>query len=173
MIRTLAFLATLCAVALPAAAWAQSASKPARPPAAAPGSDLVTAANLSRDGLRAIYDAAKLPAAIDRSGNLTVKAGTVTLYILPSEDRVRLLASYSFAARAAYQEKLDLANRINDGYILVRAAIPADKPAEINIDHYILLGPGVSRAVVVAVTRRFAEVVQEAIDAVDTDRLLE
>ena len=32
---------------------------------------------------------------------LTVKAGTVTLYILPSEDRVRLLASYGFAASLA------------------------------------------------------------------------
>ncbi len=172
-IRHLITSALLGALALSGTASAQPAPRPARPPTAAPAAELVTAANLSRDGMRAIYDAAKLPAAIDASGNLTVKVGAVMLYVLASEDRIHLLATYSFAARATHPEKLDLANRINDGYIVVRAAIPADKPGEISIDHYILLGPGASRGLIVAVTQRFAAIVHEAIDATDTERLLQ
>lgn len=182
-IRHLA-LAAVLALPLPALGQTPAAPRPAQParppasapqaaaPAAAAAPDLVTEANLSRDGLKAMFDAAKLPTAIEGGEKLTVKVGAVVVYVLPGKDRVRLLATYSFAARAAYQEKLDLANRINDGYIVIRAAIPADRPGEIAIDHYILLGTGVSRATVVAVTRRFADIVREAVDALDTDRLL-
>jgi len=176
-------LAAVLALPLPALGQTPAAprpAQPARPPASAPQAaapaaaapDLVTEANLSRDRLKAMFDAAKLPTAIEGGEKLTVKVGAVVVYVLPGKDRVRLLATYSFAARAAYQEKLDLANRINDGYIVIRAAIPADRPGEIAIDHYILLGTGVSRATVVAVTRRFADIVREAVDALDTDRLL-
>lgn len=35
-----------------------------------------------------------------------------------------------------------------------------------------MLGTGISRATMVAITRRFAEVVVEAIGATDTDRLI-
>ena len=181
-IRHLA-LAAVLALPLPALGQTPTAprpAQPARPPASAPQAaapaaaapDLVTEANLSRDGLKAMFDTAKLATTIEPGGNLTVKLGSMVVYVLPGKDRVRLLATFSFAARAAYQEKLDLANRINDGYIVVRASIPADRPGEIAIDHYILLGAGVSRATVVAVTRRFADIVREAVDALDSDRLL-
>ena len=169
MIRALA-IAVLLAAPLPV--LAQTPPKPAAQPARTPSVDPVSEANLSRDGLKAMFDAAKLPATVDRDGNLTVKPGAVLIYVLPGKDRVRLLANFGFAARATYPEKLDLANRINDGYIVVRAAVPGDRPAELAIDHYVPLGNGVSRATLVAVTRRFAAIVEEAVGAVDTERLL-
>ncbi|MCC6718870.1 MAG: YbjN domain-containing protein [Acetobacteraceae bacterium] len=165
-------LSPLLSPLLFSAALAQ-APRPARaqrPPA--PAADMVTEATLSRDALRAAYTAAKLPNALDQGGNLTVRAGDVTLYVLPAKDSIRLLVSYAFVPRAALPERLDLANRINDGYIAVRATIAADKPGEITIDHYILLGAGISRATILAVTRRFADIMREAITATDTERLL-
>ncbi len=152
-------------------AWAQA---PARPTPARPAAsgEMVTEANLSRDVLKAALDAAKMTTAVDASGNLTVSFALIRVHVLPGKDVVRLLVSFSFAPRAAMQEKLDLANRINDQYIVLRAAVPAERPDQLSVDHYIVLGPGVSRAAIAAATRRFADVVVEAIGAVDTDNLL-
>ena len=173
-IRPLVLAVALLAAALVSspAALAQAPRPAQAPPPPAAAADPVTEATLSRDALRALYTAAKLPNALDQGGNLTVQAGEVALYVLPAKDSIRLLVSYNFVARAALPEQLDLANRINDGYIAVRATIAADKPGEIAIDHYILLGAGVSRATILAVTRRFAAIVREAIAASDTERLL-
>ncbi len=167
-----AALACFAAVLLaPPVAWAQAPARPAPAPAR-PAVEMVTEANLSRDGLKAGFDAAKMTTAIDAAGNLTVAFPQVRVHVLPAKEVVRLLASFSFAPRAAMQEKLDLANRINDGYIVVRAAVPADRAGELSVDHYIVLGPGVSRAAIAATTRRFADVVVEAVGALDTDKLL-
>jgi len=171
-----AALACFAAVALAApVAWGQTPPRPAPAPAPAQArtaADMVTEANLSRDGLKAAFDAAKMTTAIDGGGNLTVTLPQVLVHVLPAKDTVRLMVSFTFAPRAAMQERLDLANRINDGYIMVRATVPAERAGELSVDHYIVLGPGVSRAVIVAATRRFADVVVEAIRATDTDNLL-
>ncbi len=172
MTKLLLALAVLLA-ALPGGAFAQAPARPAAPAKPPAVSDTLTEATLSKATLRAMYDAAKLPTELDVAGNLTIKVGAVTVYVLADQDRIRLMTSYSFAPRAAHPEQLDIANRINDGYIMVRAAIPPDKPGTITIDHYILVAGGVARAYAVAVTRRFAAVVHEAIDAVDTERLLQ
>lgn len=164
-------------VLLGPAGWAQPAVRPApqnqaaaRPAAA---SDMVTEANLSRDLLKAAYDAAKLPATMDGGGNLVVSLPQVKLLVMPGKDAVRLLATYDFAPRATWQERLDLANRINDGYIMARASLPEARPGTLAVDYYVLLGAGISRATMVATTRRFGEVVVEAIAAEDTDRLIQ
>jgi hypothetical protein len=163
-----AVFAALVVVAGPVAA--QGGKPPAE--ARAVAGEMVTGATLSRDGLKAIFDGAKLPTGLDGGANLTVRFPDVLVTVLPGKDTVRLMASFAFAPRAAMQEKLDLANRINDGYMITRAAIPADRPGEIVLDHYIVLGPGVSRAAILAATRRFAVVVVEAVAALDSDSLL-
>ena len=177
--RRLALIATLAVLAagvLPAAsAEAQPAPRPA-PQAAAPrptaAPELVTEANVSRDLMKAIYDAAKVPASVDGGGNLIVTLPQVKLFVLPGKDSVRLLVTYDFAPRAAWQEKLDLANRINDGYIMARASLPEARPGTLAVDYYVMLGTGISRATMVAITKRFGEVVVEAIGTEDTDRLI-
>ena len=170
-----ATLAVLAAGVLPAAdAQAQPAPRPA-PQAAAPrpaAAELVTEANVSRDLMKAIYDAAKVPAAVDGGGNLVVTLPQVKLFVMPGKDAVRLLATYDFAPRASWQERLDLANRINDGYVMARASLPEVRPGTLAVDYYLMLGTGVTRANVVALTRRFGEVVVEAIATEDTDRLI-
>jgi hypothetical protein len=162
-----AFAAML--VAVPAAAQTAKPPAGARP---AGGAEVVTAATLSRDGLKAIFEGAKLPTALEGAGSLAVQLPDVLVTVAPGKDTVRLMASFAFAPRAAMQEKLDLANRINDEYILVRAAIPAERPGEIVLDHYVVLGPGVSPGVILAATRRFAVVVVEAVATLDSDSLL-
>lgn len=153
---------------------AQPATRPApqaqpRPPAMP---ELVTEANLSRDLMKAVYDAAKVPASLDGGGNLVVNLPQVKVFVLPGKDSVRLMASYDFTPRATWQEKLDLANRINDEYIMVRALLPEKWPGTLSVDYYVMIGAGISRATMVAITKRFGEVVVEAIGATDTDRLI-
>ncbi len=169
-------IAVLAAGVLPAAApHAQPAARPA-PPAAAPrpaaAPELVTEANVSRDLMKAIYDAAKVPASVDGGGNLIVTLPQVKLFVLPGKDSVRLLVTYDFAPRASWQERLDLANRINDGYLMARASLPEARPGTLAVDYYVMLGAGISRATMVALTKRFGEVVVEAIGTEDTDRLI-
>lgn len=97
----------------------------------------------------------------------------VKVFVLPGKDSVRLLATYDFAPRASWQERLDLANRINDGYLMARASLPEVRPGTLAVDYYVMLGAGISRATMVALTKRFGEVVVEAIAAEDTDRLIQ
>lgn len=166
------FAAVLLAAPL---AWAQAPARPAPAPAQArpaASGEMVTEANLSRDGLKAALDAAKMTSAVDAAGNLTVTFPQVRVHVLPGKDVVRLMVSFSFAPRAAMQERLDLANRINDGYVMARASLPEARPGTLAVDYYVMLGAGVSRANVVALTRRFGEVVVEAIATEDTDRLI-
>ncbi len=158
--------------AMPGAAQAQQAPRPAAPAPRPAGSDLVSEATVSRDMLKAMYDAAKVPAALDGGGNLTVTLPQLKVFVLPGKDSVRLMASYDFAPRATWQEKLDLANRINDEYIMVRALLPETRPGTLSVDYYVMLGAGISRASMVAITKRFGEVVVEAIATQDTDRLI-
>ena len=170
-------LAAPMAGALPGAqAGAQPAARPSQQGQAAPrpaaGPEMVTEANVSRDLLKAMYDAAKVAAAVDGGGNLVVTLPQVKLFVMPGKDAVRLLVTYDFAPRASWQERLDLANRINDGYIMARASLPEARPGTLAVDYYVMLGAGVSRANVVALTRGFGEVVVEAIATEDTDRLI-
>lgn len=155
----------------PQAPSAQAAAPRPAAQAAAPG-DVVTDGALTKELLKAIYDAAKLPAALDAAGNLVVKAGQTSAYALPAKDSLRLLVRFDFQPKATLMEKLDLANRINDEYIVVRATVRGEKLGEIHLDYYVLLGAGVSRATLVAATRRYLEIVPEAIDAMDTERLI-
>lgn len=168
-----AFAVVLGLLAAPALAQApRPAQPPPARPAAAPAVEMVTEANLSRDGLKAAFDAAKLATSIDAAGNLVVRIGDTSLHVLPSKDVIRLLANFAFAPRATLMERLDLANRINDGYIVLRAAVPADRPGDLNLDHYILLGSGVRRADVVVFARRFVDIVVEAVGTLDSEQLL-
>jgi hypothetical protein len=133
---------------------------------------MVTAASLNKDALKAVFDQAKLPTLVDEAGNLLVKGEQVTAYVLPGNDTIRFLTTFTFLPKATLAERFDLANRINDDYILVRATIRGENQRELHMDYYVLVGPGVSRAVVVAAARRFLEVVTEAVPASDTERLI-
>ena len=143
---------------------------PARP---APPADPLTEANLSRDALRAAFQAGKLATNLDPAGNLLVRIGTTNVNVLTGKGAIRLLASFAFAPRATYQEKLDLANRINDSYIVVRASVPADRPGDLMLDYYVMLGTGVSRANLVGFAQRFVEIVTEAVATLDSEHLLQ
>jgi hypothetical protein len=165
--------ALLALLALPAApALAQAPARPQPPRPAAPAGDLVTEASLNKTALKAILDQAKLPTEVDAAGNLLVKGEQVTAYVLPGQGTIRFLTSFTFLPKATLAEKLDLANRINEDYIMARATVRGENLGELHTDYYLVIGPGVGRAVVVAAARRFLDVVTEAVPASDTERLI-
>ena len=119
-------LALACAVpalVTPASAQAQAPGRP-RPAA----SDPVTEKNLSRDNLKAAYDAAKLPVSIDADGDIMIK-DRVTLFAFPNKERIRLVVYYAFKPEVSLQQKLELANRINQGYIVAATIVALLIPA--------------------------------------------
>ncbi len=173
-------LVALLLAAAPAGAQAPGPAKPAapRPPAAAPAApsapagDMVTEANIAKPLMKAIYDQAKMPTEIDAAGNLLVKGGQMSAYVLPVKDNFRLLVTFTFQPKATLAEKFDLANRINEEYIVARAFVGGENNSELRLDYYVLVGPGLSRAQVVSATKRFLEVASEAVPAMDTERLI-
>jgi hypothetical protein len=56
---------------------------------------------------------------------------------------------------------------------MARASLPEVRPGTLAVDYYVMLGAGISRATMVALTKRFGEVVVEAIGTEDTDRLIQ
>lgn len=166
-------LALAVAVSLATApAWAQAPAQP-RPPQQRPAApaDPVTERTLTRDSLKAIFEAAKLKVSIDSDGDIMLKEA-VTVFAFPDKDRIRLLVNYGFKPAATLQQKLELANRINHDYIVVRASVPARNQAQLAMDYYILIGSGLSKATLVAATRRFMSIVPDAVKEHDTDDIV-
>ena len=150
----------------PGVAWAQA---PARPRAAA--SDPVTEKNLTRDSLKAAYDAAKMAVSIDEDGDIKIR-DRVTAFAFPNKERIRLVVYYAFKPEASLQQKLELANRINQGYIVARASVGGREEGQLQVDYYLLLGAGMSRATIVAATKRFMGIVPDAVKENDREDIV-
>lgn len=169
MLKFTLALALAIACVAPATISPAAAQAPARPRAAP--TDPVTEQNLSRDNLKAAYDAAKLKATIDADGDIMIKDG-VTVFAFPNKDRIRLIVYYGFKAAVTLQQKLELANRINEGYIVARATVGGTDQGQLQIDYYILIGAGVSKATIVAATKRFISIVPEAVKEHDKEDIV-
>lgn len=149
-----------------APAWGQGQ---ARPRTAA--SDPMTEANLSRDSLKAAYDAAKMAVSIDEDGDIKIK-DRVTLFVFPNKERIRLIVYYAFKPEVSLQQKLALANRINQGFIVARASVGGQEEGQLQVDYYLLLGTGMSRATIVAATKRFITVAADAVKESDKEDIV-
>ena len=169
MLKLTLALAMALACAGPAFVTPALARAPGRPRPAA--SDPVTERNLSRDNLKAAYDAAKLPVSIDGDGDIMIK-DRVTVFALPNKERIRLVVYYAFKPEVSLQQKLELANRINQGYIVARASVGGKDENQLQVDYYLLLGAGMSKATIVAATKRFMGIVPDAVKENDRDDIV-
>jgi hypothetical protein len=123
--------------------------------------DLVTPENLSKELLRSIYDQAFLETSLDSEGDLRVHDG-IRCFVFPRDDRVRLFCMFKFdAANATPEKRLEMVNRVNCEYIMVRAASGAND--SLVFDHDIIVKGGVTKAQIVHATKRFLSIPLQAI----------
>ena len=100
---------------------------------------------------------------------------TIRTWVFPNKDRIRLMAQYGFKPDAPLQQKLELANRINDDYIIIRAIVTGKNrvnPKLLKLDYYLLLGSCLSKTNLASATRRFMSIVPQAVKEHDTDDIV-
>jgi hypothetical protein len=123
--------------------------------------ELITLENVSKDMLKAIFDAALMDTTLDSDGDILIK-DRCRVYVLPDVERrrIRLLAQFGFVPSASEHAKLDCANRINSDYIIVRASVHGDK---LRFSYDVSLDGGITKKAMALLVKRFCSIPQEAV----------
>ncbi len=132
--------------------------------------DLVTPRILNRDFLHTLYDAAYMDCWQDGDGDSVItESGLKCIATLPkSQDAVHLAILFPLKDNVPLKKKLECVNRINDRYIITRAAVTKDASLLL-CDYYIFLNGGVSRKAIVLGTKKFIEVTRQAAEEYAAD----
>ena len=132
--------------------------------------DLVTPKILNRDFLYTLYDAAYMECEQDGDGDSVItESGLKCIATLPNyQDAIHLAILFPLKDNVSLQEKLECVNRINDRYIITRAAVTKNATLLL-CDYYIFLNGGVSRRVIVLGTKKFIEVTRQAAEEYASD----
>jgi Putative bacterial sensory transduction regulator len=160
-----------CLLATAPAAPAQNAQRPAPKSAMPVAAEPITQENLSKPLVKSVYKAALMDVKLDEDGDVMVR-DTIRTWVFPNKDRIRLMAQYGFKMDAPLQQKLKLANRINDDYIIIRAIVTGKNQELLKLDYYLLVGSGMSKTNLVRATRRFMSIVPQAVKEHDTDDVM-
>ena len=130
--------------------------------------DLITPGTLSKEELKALYDAALMDTSYDSDGDLRIRDG-ISCCVFPRVDRIRLLALFRFKPTSSPQQRLDLVNRINSEYIIARATTLGDNgTGRLCFDYDIPVSGGIPKKTVVLVTKRFLSIPGPAVRDLDT-----
>ena len=93
------------------------------------------------------------------------------LYPLPGGKRVRMMAIYGFESHASLDERIALANTINDELIVIRAQVPRKEPDLLVFDYYLPIEGGVTRRAIVYAVKLFDGLISSA-GAQDKDGII-
>ncbi len=135
--------------------------------------ELVTPENATTDLLMEIFERAFMEVVLDEDGrgirvNEDVRA---RVFLNEASDRLQIGALYGIKDDAQRIDRLELANRINDRYAVIRAAI--DDDGDLLFDYCILLRGGVTKKAVVQTTRTFMTLVTRAVNECDEDEIVD
>ncbi len=136
-------------------------------------SDLVTPENASIELLREIFDDALMEVSIDEEhGFIRLREEIVAKVSLhESKERIGVIAFYGIKEDAQRIDRLELANRINDQYVMIRACI--EDEGDLCFDYTIVIKGGVTRKFVAHAVRQFLKLVPRAVSECDEDGIVE
>jgi len=126
--------------------------------------------DVSTEGLRKIFDDAYLETLLDSDGDLVVRDGYRVL-VMPREngERIRLMSMFGVDPDSALADRLQLANKINDVMVLVRASVT--ERGSFCFDYDITVTGGLPIRTFMATFRRFVRCMEEAL-TLDEDDVL-
>lgn len=135
--------------------------------------ELVTPDNVSVEMLRDLYEAAYMDVTLDEEhGVLRLREELAArAHLSESKERIQLLAVYGVKEEAQRIERLELVNRINENYVLIRAGI--DDDGDLWFDYCILVKGGLTKKAIVQATRAFLMLVPKAVNECDEDGIVE
>lgn len=119
--------------------------------------EFVTAENLSKELLKAIFDAAYMTTSLDKDGDIVIREQCNCIVIPDKEKRrIWLLVQYAFKPNASDAQKMQCVNNINTDYIMVRA-ISINNILRFSYD-VILDGDGITPKSLVMLIKRFCSI---------------
>jgi hypothetical protein len=119
--------------------------------------ELITQDNLSKELLKSVLDAAYMDAVIDADGDLVVKDEGCYILINKATDRIGLITGwFAFEPSASEFQKLEFVNRINNGYVMVRAVVRKDGNLQFCFD--ISVAGGITKKAFVIAVKRFCSI---------------
>ena len=135
--------------------------------------ELVTPDNVSVEMLRDLYEAAYMDVTLDEEhGVLRLREELAArAHLSESKERIQLLAVYGLKEEAQRIDRLELVNRINENYVLIRAGI--DDDGDLWFDYCILVKGGLTKKAIVQATRAFLMLVPKAVNECDEDGIVE
>ena len=135
--------------------------------------ELVTPDNVSVEMLRDLYEAAYMDVSLDEeSGLLRLREELAArVQLSESKERLLVLAVYGIKDDTQRIDRLELVNRINENYVLIRAGI--DDDGDLWFDYCILLKGGLTNKAIVQATRAFLMLVPKAVNECDEDGIVE
>lgn len=123
--------------------------------------ELITAENLSKGALCAVFDAAYLDYRVDDEGDIIINE-QCNVYVFPdaTKRRIRLVTQFGFVTGTPRSEKLEAANRMNCEYLFIRASVIDDA---LRFDYDIALDHGVTKKGLILMIKRFAQIPYPAV----------
>jgi hypothetical protein len=134
--------------------------------------ELVCPDNATLEMVRDIYDSALMDVELDAENGFVVIDDEIVARakLSDSRERLQLIACYKVREDAARIDRLELVNRINDQYVIVRAAMSDDD--ELWVDYAIILKGGTTPRHIAHATRMFLKVAEMAVKDCDEDGIV-
>jgi hypothetical protein len=135
--------------------------------------EILTPENVSKDVLKAAFDAAFMDISFDSDGDLKLK-DEVTCYVFLREkkDGIRLSSGFGFKEGTTELQQLQLINKINDEWRVVRAYVNHEKRA-LKFDYEILLAGGITVKNFILSVKKFCGIPRDAIADADKEGIVD
>lgn len=134
--------------------------------------ELITPENLSQELLKTILEAAYMDVSIDADGDLKVRDKCVC-FVVPNQERkdnVQLQSIFRFKENTTELERLRVLNRINNGYIIVKATM-SDNSTALVFRWDIPISGGITRKAFVLALKRFCSIPHAALSDCTTNEV--
>ncbi|MGL6073744.1 MAG: YbjN domain-containing protein [Fimbriiglobus sp.] len=135
--------------------------------------EIITPDNVTIEEIAKLYDAAYMDATLDEEhGIIRIREELMArVHLSESKERLQIIAFYGLKEDAQRIDRLELVNRINENYVLIRAGI--DDDGDLWFDYCVLLKGGVTKKAIVQATRVFLMLVPKAVNEYDEDGIVE
>lgn len=134
--------------------------------------ELITPETVSIEQIRDLYEAALFDVTLDEENGFVVLDDEIVARakLAESKERLQLIAFYKVREDAERIDRLELVNRINDQYVLIRAAVGDED--ELWVDYGLVLKGGATKKQIAHATRMFLKVAEMAVKDCDEDGIV-
>jgi len=134
--------------------------------------ELVTPETVTLEAVRDLYEAALMDVTLDAESGFVVIDDEIVARakLSDTKERLQLIAFYKVREDSERIDRLELVNRINDQYVLVRAAVGEED--DLWIDYGIVLKGGTTQKQIAHATRMFLKVAEMAVKDCDEDGIV-